>query len=323
MFKNFRIQIIQPCRASCKWCGTYKKNRHFQELIDNGTAQAVHNFYQKAVLHFHPELLYISGGEPLLMPQIGKYMAQLAKGVTKNIFLFSSFQFPGKERENIELEGMPWDKVILTHTTAGFNEENWLDMTRGFPFKLYIENMRELCRLKWQKHIKFILNHDYLGKELEQFLEHIKPNKSFNLSLKLMNNQDGDFGAHEIDKTKEAILSLLENGIANLPEGIELETKLTGEEAIRGFLKGDQGASCPYRNNPLEMRFAFYKGDAEGVKFKYRFCPHFPPNKHFIFKTGRDSLDDINLNFENKKWHNWCSQCRLKLYMPEQKEMEA
>jgi organic radical activating enzyme len=316
LFKSLRIQVIQPCRAKCKWCGTFKKNGHFQHLIDTGAADLVHDFYEEAVMRFKPESLYVSGGEPLLMPKIGEYIARLAKGVSRRIFLFTSFQFSEKIRENLDLEGMPWDKVILTHTTAGFDKENWLDMTQGFPFELYIENMKKLCGLKWKKQIKFIINHEYLGKELEQFGKYIEPDNSFHLSLKLMNNQAGDFGAKEIEKTRKNVIELLDKGVPSLPEGLKIETKLTGEEAIKGFIGGDDGESCPYRNDSLEMRFAYFKGSEKGIKLKYRFCPHFPPEKHYIFKTKRDKLDDISVAYEDKKWHDWCSKCRLRLYVP-------
>ena len=316
MFKSLRIQIIQPCKARCKWCGTYKKNPLFQKLLDNGVGDQMHEFYLDTVKKFKPESLYVSGGEPILLPGIGKYMAKLAKHVERRIFLFTSFQFSAKIRENLDLEGMPWDKVILTHTTAGFDEEEWLDMTRGFPFELYIDNIRKLGAKPWRKQIKFIVNHEYLSKELKRFNELIKPDDTYHLSLKLMNNQAGNFGAGEIKKTRDKVTELLKSGVTDLPKGISVETKITGEEAIEGFIAGDKGESCPYRNGPLELRFAFHKGNEKSAKLKYRFCPHFPPSKHFIFKTGRDSVNDILVAYKEQKWHSWCSKCRLKLYVP-------
>jgi hypothetical protein len=316
VFKSLRIQVIQPCTAQCKWCGTYKKNPLFQKLLDKGVAEQIHDFYADTVEKIQPESLYVSGGEPLLLPGIGKYMKRLAENVQKRIFLFTSFQFSAKVRDNLDLEGMPWDKVILTHTTAGFDEEEWLDMSRGFPFELYIDNIKKLSAHPWKKQIKFIINHDFLHRELSRFAELIDPDSSFNLSLKLMNNQAGNFGAKEIKKTRENVLNLLESGISKLPKGLKIETKITGEEAIEGFIAGDKGASCPYRNGPLELRFAFHKGNTKNAKLKYRFCPHFPPSKHFIMKTGRDGVDDILEAFDKKKWHSWCSKCRLKLYIP-------
>ncbi|MBU1221259.1 radical SAM protein [Myxococcota bacterium] len=315
MFKSLRIQVIQPCRARCKWCGTYKKNGLFQKLIDQGTAKKVHDFYLEAVERFKPESLYISGGEPILMEGIGKYLAELGKHVERRIFLFTSFQYSAQTRENLDLEGTPWDKVILTHTTAGFDREIWDDMTQGFPFDLYIDNIRKLSALPWRKHVKFIINHDNLQKELEDFAELIKPDKTFHLSLKLMNNQAGNFGAGEIKKTRENVLKLIKDGIAGLPEGLDIETNLTGEDAIAGFMKGDGGESCPYRKEPLELRFAFHKGNDKSAKLQYRFCPHFPPSKHYIFKTGRENIDDITLAYNTGKWHSWCSKCRLRLYV--------
>ncbi len=319
MFSSLRIQIIQPCTARCKWCGTYKKNPLFRKLQERGVADQVHDFYLDAVARFQPESLYVSGGEPLLLKGIGTYMAQLAKHVSRRIFLFTSFQFSAQVRERLDLEGMPWDKVILTHTTAGFDEEEWLDMTQGFPFDLYIDNIRKLGALPWRKQFKFILNHEFLQTEMSRFGRLISPDSSYHLSLKLMNNQAGDFGAKEIKKTREAVLDLLENGVQDLPKELSIETKITGEEAIEGFIAGDKGASCPYRNGPLELRFAFHRGNEKSAKLKYRFCPHFPPSKHYIFKTGRDNIDDIVVAYKLKKWHSWCAKCRLKLYVPKKK----
>jgi len=316
VFQSLRIQIIQPCNARCKWCGTYKKNPLFHTLIEQGVADQVHDFYLKAVERFKPESLYVSGGEPILMKGIGAYMAKLAEHVSRRIFLFTSFQYSAKVREQLDLEGMPWDKVILTHTSAGFDEVIWDDMSQGFPFELYLDNIRKLAAKPWRKHFKFILNHDSLKGELERFGQLIAPDDTFHVSLKLMNNQAGNFGAHEIKKTREAVLELLDKGISDLPRGMTIETRITGEEAIEGFIAGDKGASCPYRQNPLELRFAFHKGNEKSAKLQYRFCPHFPPSKHFIHKTGRDSIEDIVVAFEQQKWHSWCSKCRLKLYVP-------
>ncbi|MBN2725547.1 MAG: radical SAM protein [Deltaproteobacteria bacterium] len=315
MFQSLRIQVIQPCRARCKWCGTYKKNNLFQQLIDQGVADDVHEFYLQAVKEFKPESLYISGGEPILMKGIGKYIKKLSEHVSRRIFLFTSFQFSALTRDELDLDEMPWDKVILTHTTAGFDRDIWDDMTQGFPFELYIDNIKKLSALPWRKQIKFILNHENLKKELEDFASLIRPDSTFHLSLKLMNNQAGNFGAHEIKKTRENVLELLENGIPDFPKELEIETKITGEEAISGFIRGDNGESCPYRNDSLELRFAFHRGDSKSAKLQYRFCPHFPPSKHFIFKTNRDSIEDIRKSWEEKKWHSWCSKCRLRLYV--------
>ncbi|MFC1670398.1 radical SAM protein [Spirochaetota bacterium] len=315
MFKSLRVQIIQPCMARCKWCGTWKKNDVFRLLQEKGISNSIHDFYLSAVKKFRPESINVSGGEPLLLPGIGKYMSSLAEFVDRRIYLFTSYQFPQRRRENLDLADMPWDKITLTHTTAGFDKDKWLDITEGFPFDQYIRNIKELSKSPWRKHVKFIINHENIDDELKRFSKLIAPDDSFGISLKLMNNQAGNFGKKEIKRTKDWVLGQIDKRTVDPKGKLKVDTKLFGEEAIKGFLKGDKGKSCPYRSSPLELRFALFKQAKKGVKLKYRFCPHFPSNKYFVYKIGKDNIDDIENEFNNKSWHKWCSKCRLKLYV--------
>ncbi|MGM0596743.1 MAG: hypothetical protein ACQES9_06860 [Myxococcota bacterium] len=313
MFKAVRIQVPQPCTARCKWCGTWKKNNFFTSL-KNENLSLILDTYSAIIREYRPKYLYVSGGEPILLPQIDKFLRQVAPWVKKSIYLFTSFQFSAKRRENLSLENMPWEKMILTHTSAGFDEEYWLDMTHGFPFELYLDNIIKLGQKPWQKRFKFILNHEYLRKELEKFANIIKPDNSWSISLKLMNNQSGDFGADEIKKSKDKVIKILDKGVANLSLPVDFKTKITGEKIIEGFRTGKGPELCPYRHQPRELRFALYKGSPEYIKFKYRFCSHFPSSKHFIFKTGRDKIEDITNAYKNHNFFHWCKKCRLKLY---------
>ncbi len=309
MFEGLRIQIVEPCRARCRWCGTWKRNPKFLKMKEDGAAEKIHSFYADAVRHFKPRVLYVSGGEPLLMEGIGSYMATLAPYVSK-IHLFTSFQFSASTRERLDLEHMPWDKVVLTHTMAGFEPGRWDYMTRGFPFDVYVDNIRELSRHPWRKHFKFIVNNDTLPDEIRRFTDTVQPDDTFHFSLKLVNDHPGGIGRSLIEDTRHKIIQAL-NGLDM--EG--LDTRLTGEEVLRAQMnEGDGPSACPYRQEPKELRFALYTS-GRAPKLKYRFCPHFPSNKHFIFKIGRDEMQTIRESFQSRRWHSWCSSCRLLEYV--------
>lgn len=313
LFNSLRIQIIEPCKAHCKWCGTWKKNEKFYNMISSGGSSLVHNTYKEIVKKFRPSLLILSGGEPLFMPGIGSFIKELSNYVSDKILIFTSFQYSSNDREKIELNDMPWAKVILTHTSIGFNKSKWEKLT-GFSFDTYIDNIKNLSNHPWNKKFKFILNHEYLSQELDDFINLVKPDKSFQAKLKFMNNQSGDFGAGVIKKTKGLALAVSENYNNKLKLDIKFEDEITGKDIIKGFLKGENGNNCPFRKYPNELRFAFFKGNKDVIKLKYRFCPYFPSDKYYMFKVGIEDSDNIIASFYSSKWHRWCSKCRLRLY---------
>ncbi len=299
MFTNLRIQLIEPCKAKCLWCGTWKKNPKFRELKRNGTLDKIVAFYKELIAFFKPEVLNISGGEPILYPKINSFLNDIAPFVQR-INLFVSYQFGRTTRNRLDLENLPHDKLVLTHSTNGFNPDYWHHFTQGFPFDLYLENLKFFAKTPATKHYKIIANYGEHEAHEKKLRELVGNNEKILVTYKFINNQAGNYGARKISETKKNIVAILEK-----------EEKLTNREVLRQVLVDD--TLCPFKLKTEELRFAFFKG-GESPKFKYRFCPYFPPENHFIFKIGRDSFEDILENFSKKRWHKWCENCRLKLY---------
>lgn len=296
--------------ASCKWCGTWKKNNLFKMMQSNGSAEAIHKEYVKFVKHFKPDYLYLSGGEPLLLKDIGRYVAELSKHVGKEIFLFTSYQYPEDVREKIALKDMPFEKTVLTHTTAGFNKEIWKDMT-NYSFDQYIGNIRNLSKLPWGKRVKFIINNGDPKEEIDLFNKLIEPDDSFRFNLKLINEQSGSNALSKIKKTSDKTTQYMHKDIGKLFPDVDQE--VTGLDIIDSFKKGSD-FRCKFKESLKEIRFAFYTSNQNGIKFKYRFCPFFPLEKHYKYKVGRDSVEDVMKSFNDGMWHRWCETCRLKHY---------
>ncbi len=141
MFKYLRVQIVHPCRAKCAWCSTHKKNPTFQALHDSGEAEGFHDAYLQIIERYKPQEVFVSGGEPLLYPRIGEFLEEVAQH-TEKIHVFTSYQYSRRVMERLSEIEMPADKVILNHTPIYFDPERWLTLTRGFPFEVYLDNVR-------------------------------------------------------------------------------------------------------------------------------------------------------------------------------------
>jgi organic radical activating enzyme len=318
-FRCLRIQILQPCQGRCRYCATHKKNKLFAQLKRDGHAEAVHHFYRDAVAHFKPTELFVSGGEPLLLPGIGQLLADMAPHVER-IHLFTSYQFNERLRERLDLDGMPWDKVVLTHTILYFHAEGWEHMSQGFPFGVYVENMRHLGRIARRKCYKFILNHPNAPEELKNFLSEIRPDETCTLRWKLMNQQGGQgFNVQEISRSRAEVLERLERWTEIVTEfqqhaKIPVDKRITGAEVLSGTGGRAEVERCPYRSEPEELRFAFYKVKGGVPLLEYRFCPHFPSKFRYIHKVGEDAFTDIRKAFAEGEYHRHCDRCRLQLY---------
>ncbi len=300
MFTNLRIQLIEPCKARCLWCGTWKKNPKFRALKKEGTLEKIVTFYKELIRYVQPQVLNISGGEPILYEHINSFLNEIAPFVKERINLFISYQFGKETRKKIKLENLPYHKLVFTHSTNGFNQEYWHKFTQGFPFDLYLDNLRFFAETPAWKHYKIIANYGE-HKQHEETLRKLVGNKEkIIVTYKFINNQAGDYGARKISETK-----------TNITEIMEKENKLTNRDVLKQVLTDD--SLCPFKLKTEELRFAFFKG-GEYPKFKYRFCPYFPPENHFIFKMGRDTIENIMENYQQKRWHKWCENCRLKLY---------
>lgn len=279
-------------------------------MVDNGSSDIIHNEYRQLIEFFKPDFLYVSGGEPLLKKDIGPYIRDLSKHVKEKIFLFTSFQYPKKILKSIDLSAMPFEKVVLTHTTAGFREDIWSEMT-GFPFETYIDNILSLKKYPWQKRIKFIINNGDITDEFKRFKRLIKPDENFVYNLKLINEQSGSNALSKIKNSSKYIKEFL-NKIDPYDRSF-FEDDVSGISIIDNLKNGE--ISCKFRENPEEIRFSFYTANDNGIKMKFRFCPFFPLKKHYKYKIGRDNHNTVLELFNKEKWFSWCSKCRLRHYL--------
>lgn len=294
----------------------------FLRLLKNGTAHRVHDFYADVVSHFKPKELYVSGGEPLLLPGIGKLISRMAVNVER-IHLFTSYQFTAPSARKLDLEGMPWDKVVLTHTVLYFRKEPWEEMTRQFPFDLYLDNLRTMAKLPWRKCYKFIVNHPDSQDELERFIEAAGPDSSTTIRWKLMNQQAGiRFNQKAIEQTREQVLDRINRWqplVTRLKQGSDngplMDQSLTGLAVLQGLSSTHSVESCPYLHEPEELRFAFYRAKGKKLQLKYRFCPHFPSDFHYLHEVETDPVERIAERFTQKEYTRHCNRCRLRLYV--------
>jgi len=305
LFERIRIQMLFPCRAKCKWCNTFPKNPQFAQLWRDGLTEEVNNFYLQVLKRYQPKNLYISGGEAILMPSIGEFLRRALKHCNK-IYLFTSFQYPKHILENLDLSGIPDEQLILTHSCIHFIPEKWHDLTNGFPHELYTTNLLLARELRFKKRVKFVINHPDSAEEIKLFVQTIKPNETFDLSYKLINDQNNGFGLKVMQETKEKIRQILED--YNLPL-IPPDTNIS-----EGVVKDDILSFCKYRYSPIEMRFAFWKILDEGVCLKVRFCPYFGPSTYHKFIVGSDPLKKLDKWFNSGEYLEKCDSCRLLYY---------
>ena len=316
MFKYIRIQTVHPCRAKCAWCSTHKKNPTFQALHDNGKAEDFHDTYLRVIERYKPEEVFVSGGEPLLYPNVGEFLSEIGKHTNK-IHVFTSYQFANKVMDKILEIDLPHDKIILNHTPIYFEPERWLKLTRGFPFEVYLENVRKAVHnLPCQKRFKFIINHSLFVEEIQRFQERVEPNDTCEISLKLMNDQGNGLvvdtmqrTAHRVFDRLEDLDSVLENaGWANKPR------PTTSADLVKHIVETGDVTECVYRNEPLELRLAFYKGTDNKQVLKYRYCPYFPPDFGHKFHLGKDDIEKMGKNWKKGPFRDPCDRCRLLHY---------
>ena len=93
MFQYIRVQIVHPCQAKCMWCSTHKKNPQFRALAKGGQAENFHQAYIDIIQRYRPKEVFISGGEPLLYPEIEHFLQEIADS-TDVIHIFTSYQAP-------------------------------------------------------------------------------------------------------------------------------------------------------------------------------------------------------------------------------------
>lgn len=314
MFESIRVQILYPCRAHCAWCSTYRKNPLFGRLYRSGAAQRVHDLYVQAISFFRPRQVFVSGGEPLLYPEIASFLSSIAD-VTEQISVFTSYQYGAQERDRIPFAEMPLDKMVLCHTTIGFEPERWHELT-GFPFVQYVDNVRAVAQVPVRKRVKFILNHPDLIQEVQRFQAGVGPDGQFEFGLKLVNDQGGGLNQCAIRETStlarqraQQVTSLIEEA---RQQGVHLQPGSL--EQMAPVLDGGDVEQCPYRRSPLELRLALYKADERHQVLKYRYCPFFPSHFGYRYHVGRDDLERLAQNYQHGDFRKHCRECRFLAY---------
>ena len=317
MFKFLRVQIVHPCQAKCAWCSTHFKNPRFSNLHRTGEAEDFHHFYREVAKQYQPKEVFVSGGEPLLYPGIGSFLRDLAAN-TSRIHVFTSYQFNQRTIERFAAMEIPHNKVVLNHTPIYFEPENWHKLTQGFPFEVYISNIRRAVDMPITKRFKFIINHSGFVEEVQRFQELVLPNATCEISLKMMNQQGTDIAVPAMKKTADRVRERLmdldrvldDAGWSNRPR------PTTSADLMRPVIESDDVKKCLYRQDPLELRLSFYRGgDGDGKKIlKYRYCPYFPPDFGHRFHIGRDDIKKLGKNFRKGPFREHCERCRIRHY---------
>lgn len=315
VFKHIRVQILYPCNARCSWCATHRKNPLFSQLYRDGISDEIHDFYVQVIRRFRPQKVFISGGEPLLYPKIADFLNDI-QDATEQINLFTSYQFSDKLRQRIPFEQMPLDKILLCHTTISFAPQEWQKMTGGFPFGLYLDNIRAIARLPLRKRFKFIVNHPYLDQEIRRFQELVGPDHTFEFGLKVINDQGGGQNEQIIQQSQALTKERLQ-GLDRLLAGADwgqINYKVGSVETMAPLLQDGYVTRCRFRQEPVELRLAFYRANQRKQILKYRYCPYFPSDFGYRFHIGRDDLEKLESNYFKSMFHDRCQDCRFLKY---------
>ncbi len=274
----------------------------------DGTTDAIMGFYRDAIRRLKPSRLYVSGGEPLIYPNIGPFLNDIARYVDR-IHVFCSFQFDTNDFHRIPFDAMPLAKITVNHTVSCFEPGPWSHHTRGFPFSLYLENLKSIAEAKVQKHFKMIVNQERFEEKLDRFMNALGPSSSMEIGLKVINDQGNGLNVASIEKTRLVALQNL--------EGID-GGKYAGRSFVEGslsrmapMLNGLDPADCHYAKKPVELRFSFYRIKNGTPILKYRYCPYFPPSSGHRFHIGKDNPKKFVRNFFCGDFRDHCSECRF------------
>ena len=315
MFQYIRVQMIHPCQAKCVWCSTYRKNPQFRALEKSGHAEDFHNAYIDIIAKYRPKEVFISGGEPLLYPKIESFLKTIAQH-TEVIHIFTSYQFNRRVMDRFSKMSLPVDKIILNHTPIYFEPERWEKLTRGFPFEIYIDNVRKAAKLPMRKRFKFIINHSQFHDEVARFQQLIEPNQTCEISLKVINDQGAGLGVETMRRTSERVQERIYDLDTILKEagwGDRVRPK-TSVDVMKDVIKSGQIEQCVYRKKPLELRLAYYKGSPDKKVLKYRYCPYFPPDFGHKLHLGRDDISKLGKNYHKGPFRDHCGKCRMLNY---------
>ncbi|OGO06344.1 MAG: hypothetical protein A2Y73_03940 [Chloroflexi bacterium RBG_13_56_8] len=318
MFKQIRVQILYPCQARCAWCSTHRKNPLFEQLYRDGVSERVHQFYIATIQRLRPKEVFVSGGEPLLYPEIAAFLNAIADS-TEHIEVFTSYQYSAETRGGIHFDQVPLSKITLNHTLIGFEPQQWHALTAGFPFDVYAENIRALMRVPVRKRFKFIVNHAQVGEEMSRFKELAHPDENCELGFKVVNDQGKHQNAPAIRKTRGVVRERVRSlGQLAKKAGWSKANHTAGSLGIMSPVleSGDVG-NCLYRRKPIELRFALYRADHRTQVLKYRYCPYFPSHFGYRFHIGRDDPQKLEWNYFTGDFREHCTECRFLAYQTE------
>jgi hypothetical protein len=316
VFERIRVQILYPCQARCAWCATHRKNPLFAQLYRDGVAEVVHRFYVDAIRRLRPREVFVSGGEPLLCPDLPWFLNAIQDS-TERIHLFTSYQFSQRARGRVPFSEMPLAKITLNHTLIYFEPAHWDKLTQGFPWDLYVENLRAAMRVPARKRFKFIVNHDRFDREIARFQEMVGPDRRCELGLKAINDQGGGLNASAIHTTSVLVRQRamsLDKLVAGVGWGA-VNWRAGSFHAMSPLLETGEVERCVYRREPIELRFALYRADRERQILKYRYCPYFPSSFGPRFHIGRDDPHKLERNYRKGSFREHCPDCRFLEYL--------
>ena len=316
MFKFIRIQVIHPCRAKCEWCSTHRKNPIFERLSNDGVRDSFHQTYLEIIEKYQPKEVFISGGEPLLSPDIEPLLSEIAKH-TQTIHVFTSYQFSRRVMDKIARFKFP-EQVVLNHTPIYFEPERWHKLTQGFPFDVYIDNVRRAALMPVRKRFKFIVNHKLFAEEIARFREYITPNESCEVSLKLMNDQGDGQVVDTMQRSTERVHERLQDldGLLADAGWTHKARPHSSIDWMKPVVESGDVSLCVYRREPIELRLSYAGGERGRSILKYRYCPYFPADVGHRFHLGRDPLSKLEKNYVKGPFRTHCNRCRLLHYTP-------
>ena len=252
----------------------------------------------------------LSGGEPLLLPEINGFIHELCQ-IAEQVNVYTSYQYKSKFIKDLPWDGNVMSKVILTHTPMDFRRKKFSYMTRRFPFERYIENIRLAGSQRMRKEIKFVLNHENLEEQMDLFNKLVQPDDTFKIVGKVVNIHN-EFGAKSFEDTRNNVIENLSSSNDRLPPTSERKTNMLQAHDVRD--------SCYYRIGPEELRFALSSFKDDHVVLDYRFCPFFPGWFGHKYHVGQNSPHDIEKAFMGGKYLEACHDCRLMRYKSEPSE---
>jgi hypothetical protein len=167
-----------------------------------------------------------------------------------------------------------------------------------------------------RKKFKFILNHPELDQELQRFQDLVEPDDNFEFSLKVINDQGDGLNEATICQSQRLInerIRSLENQVKKVGWG-KINYKIGTLHEMAPLLQDGDVKRCVYRQQPIEIRLAFYRANQEKQILKYRYCPYFPANFGHRFHVGRDDLEKLERNYFRGNFREHCAGCRFLKY---------